>query len=121
MVDPVFEYYHGGAAGSVTGGQVYRGKEFAELAGWYFFGDYSTGRIYALKYDAKARRVVGSGVVLEPDREAAVDEKNFRRPTQPSAFGVDVNGEVYMCEHNGRVFRIMGAAMAGTGGPTGKE
>ena len=111
MIDPIFEYYHGGGAGSVTGGAVYRGKEFPALAGWYFFGDYSTGRLYALKYDATERKSVGSGVVLQPSNEAVVDEKDFRRPTQPSAFGVDVNGEVYMCEHNGRVFRIVGPAV----------
>ncbi len=36
---------------SLTGGMVYRGKQFPELAGAYVYGDFNTGRIWAVKHD----------------------------------------------------------------------
>lgn len=33
---------------SITGGYVYRGVAMPELAGWYVYGDYCSGRIWAL-------------------------------------------------------------------------
>ena len=51
--EPVFVYGHD-AGKSVTGGYVYRGGIFPELWGQYIFGDYETGRIWAL--DATGER-----------------------------------------------------------------
>jgi glucose/arabinose dehydrogenase len=36
---------------SLTGGPVYYGSRFPELQGAYIYGDYSTGRIWAMKHD----------------------------------------------------------------------
>jgi hypothetical protein len=33
---------------SVTGGHVFRGDEFPDMAGLYFFGDFCSGRIWSL-------------------------------------------------------------------------
>lgn len=61
-IDPIAEYDHKKGDISITGGYVYRGKEFPKLAGWYFYADYSSGRLWALKYDGKA--VIEQGELL---------------------------------------------------------
>lgn len=52
--DPIVEYAHGKATNqgdSVTGGVVYRGAAIPQLYGWYVFGDYVRGHIWATHYD----------------------------------------------------------------------
>jgi hypothetical protein len=43
----VTEYNHS-LGSSVTGGYVYRGTAIADLVGWYVFGDFISGRIFAI-------------------------------------------------------------------------
>jgi glucose/arabinose dehydrogenase len=51
--EPHSEYAH--ALGrSVTGGFVYRGTDVPDLVGWYVFGDFVTGRVFAFRADAAA-------------------------------------------------------------------
>ena len=45
---PLFVYDHGDGRCSVTGGTVARGDLVTDLQGWYVFGDYCTGQIWAL-------------------------------------------------------------------------
>jgi len=45
---PRFVYDHGSGRCSVTGGTVARGEGAGDLAGWYLFGDYCSGQIWAL-------------------------------------------------------------------------
>ena len=47
-VAPLFVYDHGGGRCSVTGGSVARGDNVPDLQGWYVFGDYCSGQIWAL-------------------------------------------------------------------------
>jgi putative heme-binding domain-containing protein len=49
---PVIAHPHSEAA-SITGGFIYRGQQFPELVGAYVYGDYETGRIWALWHDGK--------------------------------------------------------------------
>jgi hypothetical protein len=35
-----------------------------------------------------------------------VDAELLHSRTQPSSFGEDVDGELYLCDHNGTVYRI---------------
>lgn len=51
-VDPVTEYSHD-LGDSVTGGFVYRGSEIPDLQGFYLFGDFGTGRIWAVAADSE--------------------------------------------------------------------
>ena len=90
LIPPIKEYHHDLGL-SVTGGYVYRGKTIPSLVGWYIYGDYSSGRIWALRYENG--RVTG-------------DVELLRSRTQPASFGEDVTGEVYLCDHNGTVYRI---------------
>ena len=51
--EPHSEYAH--ALGrSVTGGFVYRGSDVPDLVGWYVFGDFISGRVFAFREDATA-------------------------------------------------------------------
>lgn len=50
---PLWEYVHGPLGTSVTGGIVYTGTNYpAAYRGAYFFGDYSSQRVYTLRYDS---------------------------------------------------------------------
>ena len=46
---PIFEYQHGDAGCSVSGGDVYHGSEVPSLVGWYLFSDYCSGVVTALQ------------------------------------------------------------------------
>jgi glucose/arabinose dehydrogenase len=81
LIEPIWEYHH--AIGlSITGGHVYRGKKLPELDGAYIYGDYVSGKIWALRYDEAKKRVVENRPI--PDR-------NMPLPS----FGEDEQGEVY--------------------------
>jgi glucose/arabinose dehydrogenase len=98
FVGPIKTYYHD-IGMSITGGYVYRGKAIPALRGWYLYGDYSKGTIWGLKYEDG--KVVGDSVVR------IVNEKDVR-PMQPSGFGEDDEGEIYVCSHeDGKVWKIV--------------
>jgi hypothetical protein len=77
VIDPIYEYSHNRTAASVTGGYVYRGKAVPALRGWYVFADYSTGRVYGLKYENG--KVTESGVLIEPGTPVATAASARRR------------------------------------------
>ncbi|MBY0513314.1 MAG: PQQ-dependent sugar dehydrogenase [Gemmataceae bacterium] len=81
LVDPIWEYHHD-VGKSITGGHVYRGKRLPELDGCYLYGDYVTTKIWALKYDDAAGRVVANRPI-----------KDRAKPIL--SFGEDEAGEVY--------------------------
>jgi glucose/arabinose dehydrogenase len=81
VTDPVWEYDHQ-IGKSVTGGYVYRGKVFPKLVGCYLFADYTSGRIWALRYDSKTQRVTEN-----------IQLRGTGSPVM--AFGLDEQGEVY--------------------------
>jgi len=87
---PVAEYSHAGGQCSVTGGYVYRGARIPALSGFYFFGDYCAGRIWALiKFGGHWR--------LTLVRDTAY---------QISSFGEDDAGELYLVDLSGAVYRF---------------
>lgn len=47
-VAPVYTYDHSDGRCSVSGGAIARGPAVADLTGWFVFGDYCTGQIWAL-------------------------------------------------------------------------
>ena len=56
---PIYSYPHSEGE-SVTGGLVYRGSQLPELWGQYVFGDYESGRIWALGADGQTQLLVES-------------------------------------------------------------
>lgn len=92
LIDPIKEYDRSYGL-SVTGGYVYRGKEFPALDGWYLYGDFGSGRIFGLK--------TANGKLT--------DDVEFLGPSnvQPSSFGEDAAGEMYIVNHGGRIFKIV--------------
>jgi glucose/arabinose dehydrogenase len=83
---PVAVYDHGAQGGcSITGGYVYRGAAFPQLAGIYLYADYCTGHLWAMarQGDTWASRQVGQADI------------------QASSFGEDDAGELYLTDHGG--------------------
>jgi glucose/arabinose dehydrogenase len=90
-VMPIAEYGRDGGC-SVTGGHVYRGYEYPQLAGLYFFGDYCSGRMWALS---------------EPSAGQWQMTELPRASIQISSFGEDEAGELYVAGYgDGRVYRV---------------
>jgi hypothetical protein len=52
LVIPIIDYPHQGDC-SVTGGYVYRGQQIPAWNGVYFYGDYCSGKIWALAPDGQ--------------------------------------------------------------------
>ena len=52
IVKPTVEHPHSEAR-SITGGVVYYGPKFPELRGAYVYGDYATGKMWALRHDGE--------------------------------------------------------------------
>jgi glucose/arabinose dehydrogenase len=85
--NPVYEYAHTDSNGAIIGGYVYRGAAFPELQAKYIFGDYNSGRVWALSIPGLS----GTGVVrVEPLLRLAPDQRI-------SSFGLDSDGELLMC------------------------
>jgi glucose/arabinose dehydrogenase len=91
LIDPVSEYDHD-LGQSVTGGYVYRGGAITALRGDYLFGDFVTGVIL--------RAVDGAG-----PPEVLLDSG-----LNPSSFGEDAAGELFVVSYSdGALYRVVAA------------
>jgi glucose/arabinose dehydrogenase len=93
---PVAEYDHEGGQCSVTGGHVYRGAGVPALRGWYVFGDYCTGTVWAIPASSKGG--------AEPE----LVELRARGPNI-SSFAEDAAGELYILAFDGAIYRFVAA------------
>jgi putative heme-binding domain-containing protein len=84
---PVASHPHHEAR-SITGGLVYQGRELPELAGAYVYGDFESGKIWGLRYDAAAKKVTWQAELAEARRNLV-------------AFGVDHRGELLVVDYGG--------------------
>jgi quinoprotein glucose dehydrogenase len=94
FVDPIWEYHHDTDGKSVTGGVVYRGKRLPELVGHFVYADYVTGKIWGLKYDEKAKKVVANRLIAGPP--------GFNIPCM--CIGTDEVGEIYLGDSFGQLW-----------------
>ena len=91
LIDPIFEYTQSNGDRSITGGYVYRGIESTSLQGKYIYGDFITGRIWALTEDGSTNDLIAeSGLNI-------------------SSFGTDSAQELYICAFDGSIYKFQEA------------
>ena len=84
---------------SVTGGYVYRGSAISELQGTYFFADYCSGNIWTFKEK--------NGKATEfQNRTEEISLGGGGFTNYISSFGEDNNGELYIVDYNGIIFKL---------------
>ncbi|MBX2820193.1 MAG: PQQ-dependent sugar dehydrogenase [Rhodothermaceae bacterium] len=92
---PVWDY--GRSLGqSVSGGHVYRGSRAPEYDGFYFYADFATGRLWALRY-------------IEGQPVTHFELVNL--PYNVSSFGVDESGELYLLSFNGNIYNFLSVGL----------
>lgn len=92
---PVLEYGHEAGRCSITGGYVYRGQIQAALKDVYVYGDYCTGEIMGARVEGGAYSGVAEGAQVL-----------FRSGLRISSFGEDQEGELYVVDHGGGIYRV---------------
>ena len=90
ILPPVAAHPHSEAA-SITGGQVYYGERYPELFGAYIYGDWETGRFWALKNQED--RIVWHRELCDTS-------------LKPIAFALDPRGELVILDHNGGLYQL---------------
>ena len=91
-VPPLFVYDHSDGRCSVTGGAVARGEAVPDLAGWYLFGDYCSGQIWALDPTAP------------PDQPRVVEIAQLEALV---ALAEAPDGDMYAVSNGGTVARLI--------------
>ncbi len=76
---------------SVIGGYVYRGNKLPSLQGSYIYGDYCSGKIWALDYYKNKL----------PTTKLLVNTS-----LKISSFGEDADGEIYILSLNGHIYKF---------------
>ena len=99
---PIWEYelYVEGDC-SITGGYVYRGSQYFSISGKYIYGDYCSGRIWALDYNGES---------------PAQNEELLDTELYISSFGLDQNNEILLCGlGTGKIYRFTSDEPGGLG------
>ncbi|HUF60930.1 MAG TPA: PQQ-dependent sugar dehydrogenase [Verrucomicrobiales bacterium] len=87
---PVMQHPHSEAT-SITGGYVYRGQRLSALKGAYVYGDYGSGKIWALRMKG---------------REMASVEEIADTAHAIICFGESPDGDLYVVDYGGGVYRL---------------
>ncbi|MGO4919717.1 PQQ-dependent sugar dehydrogenase [Maribacter spongiicola] len=87
LIAPLYEYGRTENDKSVTGGYVYRGNTLPELQGYYIYGDFISGRIWALDQAGNNKLIIESRLAI-------------------SSFGIDANKELYICAFDGKIYEL---------------
>ena len=105
-ISPSYEYDHTLGRCSATGGYVYRGDSIPDLDGVYFFADYCAGTIYS-------GRLLGGALTDFRDRTAELAPAGGLDIGSITSFGEDAGGELYICDQEGEVFKIVHGDLTG--------
>lgn len=89
---PKLEYSHASGC-SVTGGYRYRGSRWPSLYGTYVYSDYCAGTIWGADAGWHTTPLLQSGGLIV-------------------SFGEDDDGELYVVDHRGTVYALVGAPQA---------
>lgn len=95
---PVTEYGHEDGC-TIIGGAVYRGTAQPLLAGGYVFGDYCSGRLWAVSAEGASIGLAAGGRL--------VPERVGTGGAGLAAFGEDAAGELYAANLDGTISRIV--------------
>lgn len=87
MTFPVVDYDHSGGKCSITGGYVYRGGLYSDLAGKYIFADYCSQQIGILDNTTI-------------NWSSSFTGNNF------TTFGEDNSKQLYVAAQNGKIFKV---------------
>ena len=91
LLDPIHDYPRGDGV-SITGGVVYRGTRLPELEGAYIFGDYGSGRIWALTENG----------------DGSWDRTQISNYNSHYEYGIDPrNGDVLIAGGDGNIRRLV--------------
>lgn len=90
---------------AIIGGFVYRGCAVPDLQGSYFFADHCTAAIWSLRYD-------GGNLTELVDRTAELAPAGGPTIDLITSFGQDTDGELYVLDRGGEVFKIVPDAPA---------
>ncbi len=90
---PIWSYTHD-IGNAVIGGYVYRGSTLPSLNGAYVYGDYGSGRIWALRYDG----IVVTSLLTETS-------------VNISSFGLDQKNELYFTAYDGKIYKLTPAVI----------
>ena len=85
---------------SVTGGYVYRGQKIKSMQCKYIFGDYCSGNIWTLK-------VVNGKAINFKNRTEEINIGGGEFTTYISSFGQDSDGEIYIIDYNGGIYKLI--------------
>jgi glucose/arabinose dehydrogenase len=104
LIDPIIEYDHS-AGNSITGGVVYRGTAMRSMyRGRYFYADFIAGRLWSISLTPAAGGEVTASALIDHGPEVG----GAARIGNPSAFGVDAAGEMYLVSYSaGTVLKIV--------------
>jgi glucose/arabinose dehydrogenase len=89
LTPPIHDYGRSDG-GTIIGGFVYHGSAIPSLTGAYVFGDFISGRVWALRENGGTwtrSDLLSTGLSI-------------------TSFGQDAAGELYVLDHNGRVLKI---------------
>jgi len=98
LTPPILEYGHDEGC-SVTGGVVYRGCRMPGYQGTYFYADYCSHFVRSIR--------LTNGQASDPRDWTAALGRGLNSPT---SFGVDADGEAYIVDQDGEVYRIVPAS-----------
>lgn len=100
LTDPIFEYSHDDVGFSITGGYVVRDAA-SPLFGQYVFGDFVTGRIFAINGDGSAQTIADA-----VELTGALDAGAGGALGNISSFGEGAAGELYIVDFGGKVVQV---------------
>ena len=85
---PIWNYTHD-VGNAIIGGYVYHGSALPSLSGAYVYGDYGSGRIWALRYNG-----------------TAVNSLLTKTSLNIASFGLDQKNELYFTAYNGKIYKL---------------
>jgi hypothetical protein len=90
---PIAEYTHGGGNCSITGGYVYRGTMYTDIAGLYFYADFCSGDI---------------GTIDNANNQ--INHGSYSGSWV--SFGEDSSNELYILDNFGSIYKIRGGVLS---------